>query len=151
MSHSFTPASGAGALQIGTPNILSMAPLLGTLEMMRNAGIERIREKSLRLTDYLISLVERELTAYGFRIATPRESARRGGHIALLHPEAIRICKALRKERVVPDYRPPEIVRLAPVALYTSFGEVYQAILRLKNILQTESYREFPTDRGVVP
>ena len=88
MSHRFEPAEGAGGLQVGTPHILSMAPLVGALEVVAEAGIEAIRRKSLALTGYLRALVESELAGHGFGFATPAEDHRRGGHLALVHPEA---------------------------------------------------------------
>lgn len=142
-----TPAQGAGALQIGTPHLLSMAPLCGSLQIFQEAGIEAVREKSLRLTDYLMWLAERELAPLGVRIATPRAPNRRGGHVALLHPEAMRICMALREEGVIPDHRPPDIIRLAPAALYVSFEEVRETVQRLKRTLLVETYRRFPQER----
>jgi kynureninase len=142
-----TPAQGAGALQIGTPHLLSMAPLCGSLHIFQEAGIEAVRKKSLRLTDYLMWLAERELAPLGVRIATPRAPNRRGGHVALLHPEAMRICMALRREGVIPDHRPPDIIRLAPAALYVSFEEVRETVQRLKRILSEERYRDVPTER----
>jgi len=151
MAEHLDPAEGAGGLQIGTPNILSMAPLEGALQLLAEAGLERLRARSLRLTEYLMALVEAELSAYGFTIATPREAHRRGGHVALVHPEAVRICKALRAANVIPDYRPPNIVRLAPVALYTTFVDCYEAIQRLKRIMEARLWKALDRDRELVP
>ncbi|QQE75968.1 kynureninase [Brevibacillus composti] len=146
----FTPASTAGAYQIGTPHILSMAPLLGALPMFAEAGIEAIREKSLQLTAYLMALLEAELAGYGFVIGNPREDERRGGHVSLEHPEAARICKALKANGVIPDFRAPHVIRLAPVPLYTSFHDVWSAVRRLKQIMEERSYEQFENRRGVI-
>ena len=132
MSPTLQPSWGAGALQIGSPNIFSMAPLLGALSLIEEAGMERLRRKSLDLTAYLIALVDAELAEHGVTIGTPREEHRRGGHVALIHPEATRLCKALIQAGVVPDYRPPNIIRLAPVALYNTFGDCFAAVQKLK-------------------
>jgi kynureninase len=150
MAHHFEPTAGAGGLQVGTPPILSMAPLIGALEIVHEAGIEAIRTKSLALTSYLRSLVETELNEYSFTFATPIEDHRRGGHLALIHPEAARICRALIQAQVIPDHRPPDIIRMAPVALYTGFSDCRQAIQRLKEIMQQRSYENFSQDRGVI-
>jgi kynureninase len=145
------PAPHAGALQIGTPHVLSMAPLLGTLDTITEAGLDRIRAKSLRLTGYLMELIEALVPGHGFAFANPRAENRRGGHVALLHPEAARICKALRQAGVVPDYRPPRIVRLAPIALYTSFHDCWAAVRRLQVIMDERRYEGFPAGRDLVP
>lgn len=150
MSHDLTPAPDAGAFQIGTPHILSLAPLLGSFAILKEAGMERIRKKSLCLTRFLMDLVEQELSQYGFRIINPMNDEERGGHVALEHPEAIRICKALKADGIVPDYRAPNVVRLAPVALYTSFEDVWQAVQSLKKIMIDKKYQQFEGERGVV-
>ncbi len=150
MADQFEPAEGAGGLQVGTPPILSMAPLVGALEVVHAAGIDAIRRKSLALTAYLRSLVATELTEFGFVLVTPVEDDRRGGHLALVHPEAGRICKALIQAGVIPDHRPPDIIRMAPVPLYTQFADCDQAIQRLKTIMVQRSYLEYPVERGMI-
>jgi kynureninase len=140
MDHTLIPADGAGALQIGTPHLLSLAPLEGSLRIHHEAGNAPLRAKSLALTDFLRELTESELAPYGVTIATPREPERRGGHLALIHPQAARISRALRRAGVVPDFRPPHIVRLAPVPLYTSFADCVEAVRRLREILETRAY-----------
>jgi kynureninase len=151
MSPDFDPAHDAQALQVGTPHLLSLAPLLATLETIREAGIDRLRARSLRLTTFLIELAEDELGAYGFTIATPREDSRRGGHVALVHPESLRICQALLEAGIVVDNRPPNIVRLAPVALYNTFTDCCTAVARLKSIMDGRAYERYPTRRPLVP
>ncbi|GGJ65469.1 kynureninase [Virgibacillus kapii] len=81
MDHMLTPAESAGAYQIGTPHVLSAAPLIGSLEMFEEIGIARIRKKSLELTNYLMKLIEVELQEQGFFIANPKADELRGGHI----------------------------------------------------------------------
>lgn len=148
MDHQFSKAEGAGAYQIGTPNIFSMAPLLGSIEVFEDAGIARIREKSLQLTHSL-----REGLASGVPElidVTPQQDGDRGGHIALSHPEAARICKALKDGGVVPDFRAPNIIRLAPVALYTSFEDVERTVEILQTIMKEELYKNYSNERNVV-
>jgi kynureninase len=151
MSTKFTPAEGAGALQIGTPNILSMAPLIGALEMINRVGIEKIRRRSLALNAHLRALVSERLTQFGFEIVTPENPERAGGHTAIFHPAAVQICSALRARGVVPDYRPPGIVRLAPAALYTRFEECEQAIDLMVEIMESGAYLSEASERGLVP
>ncbi|MFD2445112.1 kynureninase [Bacillus sp. CGMCC 1.16607] len=150
MEHVFTPADDAGAYQIGTPHLLSTAPLIGSLEMFTEASIDAIREKSLRQTRYLMELIQSELGDFQFTIGNPREDDRRGGHVALEHPEAARICKALKENGVVPDYRNPNIIRLAPVAFYTSYEDVWNAVQILKKIMQEKLYEKYENKREVI-
>lgn len=148
MDHLYSKAEGAGAYQIGTPNIFSMAPLLGSVEIFEEAGIERIRQKSLELTRYMRELIAEQLPM--LKDVTPDADVDRGGHIALAHVEAARICKALKAEGVVPDFRAPDIIRLAPIALYTSFQDVEDMVGRLKRIMNQELYKNFTNERNVV-
>lgn len=144
------PAQDAGAYQIGTPNIFSAAPLYGSLQMFQEVGIEAVREKSLKLTEYMMELVEEELSEFHFEIANPLEAIRRGGHLFLVHEEAARICKALKENHIIPDFRSPNGVRLAPVALYNSFEDVWKTVQILKEIMHTESYKKYENKRDVV-
>ncbi len=144
------PAPDARCLQVGTPNILSMAPLSGTLQIAAEAGIERVRRKSLQLTKFLTQLMQSELSRFGFTSVTPLEDDRRGGHVALAHPEALRICKNLRDKGVIVDYRPPHIIRLGPSPLATSFGECWEAMFRLQAIMVEGTYWQYSPERDLV-
>ncbi|UJL47283.1 kynureninase [Virgibacillus sp. NKC19-16] len=150
MEHTLTPAGDVGAYQIGTPHVLSAAPLLGSLEMFQEAGINHIRQKSLQLTNYLMELIETKLTDYNFTIANPKDESMRAGHVYLKHPEAARICRALKADKVIPDFRNPNGIRLAPVALYNTFEEVWQMVQILKTIMDEERYKKYENKRGVI-
>ncbi|SMQ74695.1 Kynureninase [Bacillus sp. OV166] len=150
MEHALTPADSAGAYQIGTPHVLSLAPLLGALEIFAEAGIENIRAKSLNINQYLMDLINQELHDFGFTIGNPSDDIRRGGHVSLEHEEAARICKALKENGVIPDFRAPNIIRLAPVALYTSYTEVWEVVQILKKIMTEKQYEKFKNEREVV-
>ena len=152
MRHEFTPAGGAGSLQIGTPHILSLAPLQGSLAVFRDAGgVGPLRAKSLALTGFLRRLVEAHLTRYGVGIATPSADDARGGHLALTHPDAAALCRALRRIGVVPDFRPPDIIRLAPAPLYTRFVDCLNAHAALYSLLKGGEWREADNAPELVP
>ncbi len=152
MSKIHEPAKGATALHIGTPHILSLAPLLGSLELIAEAGgVHALRAKSLAQTDLLFELIESELALFGFSIVTPRAANCRGGHVALAHSEGWRICQALRQANVIPDFRRPDIIRLAPSPLYTRYADCAEAVARLKQIMLTRAYESFPNAPALVP
>ncbi|WHY86903.1 kynureninase [Neobacillus novalis] len=150
MEHVLTPAATAGAFQIGTPHILSLAPILGSLEIFQEAGIENIRRKSLSLTRYMMELIDFELRDLGFSITNPMDDRFRGGHVSLEHLEAARICKALKENKVTPDFRAPNVIRLAPIALYTSYHDIWKTVQILKTIMIEEQYKKFSNEREVV-
>ena len=153
MLHTWEGASGAGAWQIGTPPVLGTVALLGSLRIFEEAGIERVRAKSTAQTAYLIDLLgAMELTGerYGYRIGTPREPERRGGHVAVEHDAGPRIAKALKARGVIPDFRPPDVVRLAPIPLYTSYHEIWQTAQHLREIVETGEYLALAEGRELV-
>ncbi|MFL6540195.1 MAG: kynureninase [Chthoniobacterales bacterium] len=150
MSDEFFPGIGASALQIGTPAVLSMAPIEGALQPIEEAGLERIREKSLGMTDFIMELADAELSELGFTIGTPREHTRRGGHVSLRHEEAQPISLALRARGVIPDFRKPDVVRLAPSPLYNTFAECWDAVQILKEIVANGVQEEFASVEALV-
>ncbi|WP_421101992.1 kynureninase [Sporosarcina psychrophila] len=149
MDHTMDPALDVAAYQIGTPHVLSLAPVIGALELFEEVGIKKVREKSLQLTDYMLALIQQELSDHDFTIGNPVDESR-GGHILLEHVEAARICKALKEDGFIPDFRAPNGVRLAPVALYNSFEDVWHTVQKLKRIMDEKRYEKFENKRGVV-
>lgn len=149
MRPTFTPADSAGAWQIGTVPVLSAAPLEGSLEILREAGIDRIREKSIELTAYLIDLAEARLPDT-YRVGTPRDPTRRGAHVAIEHPEGYRVSEALRDRGVIVDFRPPNVIRICPAPLYTGFEDVWAVVEELREIDESDAYRNYEGRTGGV-
>ena len=153
MAHEWEAASSAGGWQISTVSLLSAAPLIGSLDLIAEAGIDAIREKSLAMTDYLIEAIENGglLDApYNYRIGTPREHARRGGHVAVEHDAGPRIAKALKQAGVIPDFRPPDVIRLAPIPLYTSFADCRRVVEVLKEVIDSGAWLAVGDGRELV-
>jgi kynureninase len=138
MPFQFDPARDAEALQISTPFVLSLAPVLGSLSIISQAGIEAIRAKSLRLNGVLVDLIDARLRHRGVSLITPREDQRRGGHVAVAHPRAENLCRRLHERDVIADYRNPDILRLCPSPLYTTFEDCFEVIERLVSIIADE-------------
>ncbi len=97
-----------------------------------------------------MQMADATLRDIGASVVNPREPTRRGGHVALQHPEAMRVCRALRAQGVVPDFRPPNIIRLAPAPLYNSFADCCRALQILSDILTSRTYEQFATTRELV-
>ena len=150
LRNDFQNAHNAGGWQTGTPNIFSMAPLEGSLKIFQRAGIDRIRDKSLTLTGYLMYLIDENLSQYGFSVGNPRDDGKRGGHVALVHEDAIRINSAMKENGILPDFRFPNIIRLAPVSLYTSFEDVYNTVQIIKRIMEEKIYEKYENKRATV-
>ncbi|XP_059047412.1 kynureninase-like [Achroia grisella] len=146
----FDHQKDAGGWQIGTPNIFSMAPLEGALKMFKEAGISNIRKKSLHITKYLMYLIEAKLTKYGFTIGSYKEDSKRGGHVCLQHDEGYRISLALKDRKVVSDFRDPNVIRVTPTALYTSYSDVYEMVDILIDVMEKQSYLNFSLKLNLV-
>jgi kynureninase len=152
LSQEFEHARGAGGWQISSPCIIGSATLDGSLRLFHKAGIDAVRKKSLALTTYFIDLVNDMLTSppYNFTIVTPTEPHRRGGHVALAHKDAWPITLALKANDIIPDFRAPDIIRFAPVALYNRFSEVLAVVNTLKKIIDTKQYRQFSHEKSSI-
>lgn len=149
----FMHSRTAGGWQMGTPCIFSTAALEGALELFCEVGIHAVREKSLRLTSYVMFLVDEMLSEdpYNYSIGTPREEKYRGGHVAVEHKEeAWRICCALKARNIIPDFRPKSVIRIAPVALYNTFTEIWEVVKALKDIIDNREYEAFSKTRDAV-
>jgi kynureninase len=123
------------------------------MAIYQEAGIDAVREKSLRLTNFLMEAVEAAGLLgpdYGFAIGSPREDARRGGHVAVEHASAAAIARALKNRGIVPDFRHPNVIRIAPVALYVSFEEVWQTVDTLRQIVEAGEHRGAEQGRELV-
>ena len=146
----FEHAMNAGGWQTGTSPVLSMAGVDGALDAYEGITMGQVRERSLALTRYMMYLIDTELAGYGFTIGNPREDSVRGGHVALEHEDAVRINEALKAADVVPDFRYPNVIRLAPSPLYTSFAEVWEFVHRLREIMDTKAYEKYENEAGTV-
>ncbi len=153
MSLEFEHEKSAGGWQISSPGVLGASTMEGSLKIMLEAGIENIREKSLKLTAFFREMLEKlpALKGHDLKISTPGEDSRRGGHIAICHnKEALRINEALKKRGYIPDFRTPDTIRIAPVALYNSFEEVYHLAVSLGEIMQGREYQKFEKQRRAI-
>jgi len=151
MSLEYAPGPGLQRFLVGTPGILSLAAVEPGAALLREAGIERLRAKSVRQTEYLIALWEAELQPLGVTLNSPRNPAQRGAHVALGHPEGLRLSRALIEAmNVIPDFRYPDNLRLGLAPLYTSFSDIHEAVRRLKHVLTARLYEKYPRERQAV-
>ena len=148
MGHPYDPAPGIEHFLVGTPPVIALTAVEAAVDLLARTGIDALRAKSVALTEYLIALWQTWLEPLGVTLGSPEDPARRGGHVALRHPDAYRIDRALiERANVIPDFRPPDIIRLAPVAAYTRFIDVWEAMDRLRSIMESGAYLELPIER----
>jgi kynureninase len=144
----YEPTAGVARFLVGTPPILSLLAMESALDLLLEAGMERIRRKSVRLTSYLVYLAEAALAPLGFALGSPRDPARRGSHVSVRHPQGYQINRAMIEEmKVLPDFREPDNIRLGLSPLYTSFAEVWEAVDRIRRVVEEERHRHYPAER----
>ena len=129
----------------GTPPIPALFAAIEGPRIVRRAGMERIREKSIRQTSRLIELAD----ARGYKVTAPRDDAHRGGTVAFDVPHSYGVAQALLAENVIVDFRPNAGIRIAP-HFYTSDRELEQAVESIDEILRTDSWKPFEVKRGTV-
>ena len=135
MGPDFHPMAGAEGWQLGNPPILALAPLLASMEIFSEAGLERLRSKSVSLTGYMEFLLGQQPSPK-FSIITPREPGRRGAQLSIRLPGTGReLFDRLAARGVVGDWREPDIFRIAPVPLYNSYQDVYRFVQRFSAAL----------------
>ncbi len=148
----YREADGIRKFLTGTPPIISMSAIGPGIELLLEAGIENIREKSVRQSQFLIDLISEMLLPYGFTLGSPAESNLRGSHVTIKHPEAYRICQALIQPqkgsvRIIPDFREPNNIRFGLTPLYTSYLDIWLAVSRTREILENGEHLEFESQR----
>ncbi|MDT9591791.1 aminotransferase class V-fold PLP-dependent enzyme [Nocardioides zeae] len=135
MGPGHTPATGMRRFLSGTPAVLAMQPLAATVALLDEVGVAAVREKSVGLTGYAVELADDLLAPLGVELATPRDPARRGGHVTLRHPAMREVVAALWRRDVLPDYRDPDGLRVGLAPLSTSYAEVRAGLVAVRDEL----------------
>jgi kynureninase len=134
MERSFDPRPGVGRMLNGTPPVLGLTAAREGIAVTVDAGIAAIAAKARALTGFCIDLADQ----HGLVTDTPRDPARRGGHVAIRHPHARALQQALADHRVIVDHRDPDVLRLGLSPLTTSFTDVFDALATLAHIRNSE-------------
>ena len=143
MGPDYQKAAGIRGFQIASPSIIGIRGIQVAFSMIEEASISAIASKASIGTQMMIDLFDEWLAPIGYTLLTSRNPKERGGHISIGHPEAARICVALRKfANVIPDYRTPNAIRLAISPLATSYIEVWDGFQRIKDLTETRQYEK---------
>lgn len=135
MTSDFVPSAGASAWQLSNAAVFSLAPLRESLKIFSAANMDRIREKSLKLSGYCLYLLH-DIQDDNFEILTPENDNERGAQISIgIHKNGRAVFNALQSEGVICDWREPEVIRIAPVPLYNSYQDVYNFVAILRQAL----------------
>ena len=120
----YRPAEGIARFSSGTTHVLSMKALHAALELFERFGVDDIRSTCMKLGDFFVEGVDAFLSDSGFALGSHRDASRRGGHVALLHPQAERMTDTLIGKGHIVDFRPPNVIRVAFSPLYLRFVDV---------------------------
>src|SRR5204862_4148113 len=132
MGPTFERRPGIAGWLVGTPGIIGLAVAEAGIALTAEAGTERIRAKGIALTEYAIELFDAWLAPLGCTLGSPRDPARRGGHVAIRHADARRLTRELSARKVLPDFRAPDSIRMGLSPLSTSFEEVRRGVTALR-------------------
>ncbi len=135
MGPGYEPAPGITKYTTGTPPILGLTAARAGIELSIEAGIDAIRAKSTKLTEYAIELTDELLQPRGVTLGSPRDAGRRGGHVALVHEHARTLTAQLADNNVIADFRAPDVIRIGLSPLTTRFTDVYDGLHALRDLL----------------
>jgi kynureninase len=143
MGPEYDPEDGIARFLAGTPPVLDLPAVEAGARLIVEAGVERLREKSIALTSLVVELHDAWLAPLGFELGSPRDPSRRGAHVSLRHADAWRICRALiERARVVPDFRRPDGIRFGLPPIYTRYVDAWDAVDRLRRLVEQEQHLE---------
>ncbi|MGD9279482.1 MAG: kynureninase [Desulfobacterales bacterium] len=135
-------AEGIAGMLCGTQPIISLCALEVGVDIMVRADLSKIREKSKKMGDLFIALIEHQCNEYGFGIASPRNADRRGSQVSLTHPSGYAIMQALIERGVIGDFRAPDILRFGFTPLYLRYVDVWDAVDILADIMASGIWRD---------
>lgn len=138
----YRPAPGTDRFLVGTPPVLAQAAFATAAEIWREVDVDALDAQHRSLTDTLIQLLDERCEGLGLELASPREHARRGGHVALRFAHAAPLAQALVHHGVVVSARKPDALRFAAHPLTTTHEQLWQAVAKLRGLLQRQAWRE---------
>ncbi|MDR7047783.1 kynureninase [Duganella sp. 3397] len=141
MQPAYAPVAGIGRALCGTQPVVSLALVECGLEIFGQVAMAALRAKSLALSDLFIALLEEHCAGHPLELITPRAHAERGSQVSVMHPHGYAVMQALIARGVIGDYREPQVMRFGFTPLYTSYQDVWRAVMVLKDILDRSDYQ----------
>ncbi|EAR20456.1 kynureninase [Nitrococcus mobilis] len=138
----YRPAAGIERHLVGTPPVLGLAALEVGVDLLLEADLQLVREKSRRLGDLYLRLLDQECAAFGFEHACPHDSTRRGSQVAVRHPQGYAIIQALIVEGVIGDFRAPDILRFGLAPLYLRYVDIWDAVAALHRVMASQAWNK---------
>ena len=143
MGPNFIRSEDIRGFQIASPSILGLRCVNAAIKIINKANILEIVKKAQRGTDIMIMFYDQWLKSLGYKLMTPRDENKRGGHISIMHKNARSISVALRDyENVIVDYREPNQIRIAMSPLTTSFSELYEGLKKIRYVTENKTFEK---------
>ncbi|MGA0956594.1 MAG: kynureninase [Flavobacteriaceae bacterium] len=155
-SKTYVQSESMNKFSSGTPHIISMSTLDSSLDITINATTKKIENKSIDLYNFFTEIFYDRLLNLGFKIITPKNKDERGSHISIVHKESWRITKCLTdpeypgEKKIIVDFRPPNIIRIALTPLYVSFNDIFRVCIRLVQIIESNEYEKKDGSKDIV-
>jgi len=155
-SNTYIQSESMSKFSSGTPHIISMSTLDSSLDITINATTKKLENKAIDLYNFFTEIFNYRLMNLGFKIITPKNKDDRGSHISIIHEESWRITKCLTdpenhgEKKIIVDFRPPNIIRIALTPLYISFIDIYIICIRLINIIESKEYESKDDSKNIV-
>ena len=155
-SNKYIQSESMSKFSSGTPHIISMSTLDSSLDITIKATTKKLENKAIDLYNFFTEIFNERLMNLGFKIITPKNKDERGSHISIVHEESWRITKCLTnpenhgEKKIIVDFRPPNIIRIALTPLYISFNDIYIICIRLINIIESKEYESKDESKNIV-
>ena len=155
-SKTYVQSESMNKFSSGTPHIISMSTLDSSLDVTINATTKKIENKSIDLYNFFTEIFNDRLLNLGYKIITPKNKDERGSHISIVHKESWRITKCLTdpeypgEKKIIVDFRPPNIIRIALTPLYVSFNDIFRVCIRLVQIIESNEYKKKDGSKDIV-
>jgi kynureninase len=147
----YQPAEGMRGFLTGTPMVVSLALVEPGLDLLLEAGMAALRAKSVQQSEYFVGLWQQELEPLGFALNSPRDVRQRGSHMSLGHAQGLGIDLAMIHERkLLPDFRPPDNIRIGIAPIYTSFADLHTAVAGMREIVAGRLFEKYAQAAPVV-
>ena len=136
----YRPAPGIARMITGTPPVVSMALLEAAVGIIADAGMERLRAKSIDMTSLLIDLIAQECAGADLVLASPADAKQRGSHVIFAHPDGYAIVQALKARGVIGDFRAPHFIRLGVAPITLSYADLWNGVQQIKAVMHAREW-----------
>ena len=142
MSEQYQPAPDIQRLLCGTHLVPGLVCMDEALNVFSDIDMQEVSAKSAKMGDLFIRLMEQRCGHYGFSLASPKASARRGSQVCFRHEHAYPIVQALIERNVICDFRAPAIARFGLAPLYSKYVDIWEAVATIAAVMDEQAWKQ---------